>query len=75
MSFITHFEPLEDTRSHINKKHDLLDIIFLTVVAILSDAESWKDIKQFGDNKLDWLDQRKGWTKISSVIEVTKTLT
>ena len=55
MSFITHFESLEDKRSHINKKRDLLDVIFLTVVAILSGAEGWKDIKQFGDSKLDWL--------------------
>ncbi len=52
MSFIDHFETLEDTRSHINQKHELLDVIFLTVVAILSGAEGWKDIKQFGDNKL-----------------------
>ena len=42
MSFITHFESLEDKRSHINKKHDLLDVIFLTVVAILSGAEGWR---------------------------------
>lgn len=55
MSFINHFDNLEDTRSHINKKHELLDIIFLTVVAILSGAEGWKDIKQFGDSKLEWL--------------------
>ena len=55
MSFIEHFEKLEDKRSHINKKHELLDVIFLTVVALLSGAEGWKDIKQFGDNKLDWL--------------------
>ncbi|RHW75308.1 ISAs1 family transposase [Colwellia sp. RSH04] len=55
MSFIKHFDNLEDTRSHINKKHELLDIIFLTVVAILSGAEGWKDIKQFGDSKLEWL--------------------
>lgn len=57
MSFINHFENLEDTRSHINKKHELLDILFLTVVAIMSGAEGWKDIKQFGDSKLDWLRQ------------------
>lgn len=55
MSFITHFNSLKDTRSHINKKHDLLDIVFLTVVAIVSGAEGWKDVKQFGDSKLDWL--------------------
>lgn len=57
MSFIDHFEEIQDTRSHINKKHDLLDVIFLTVSAILSGAEGWKDIKTFGDSKLDWLRQ------------------
>ena len=55
MSFINHFESIEDPRSHINQKHNLLDVIFLTVVAIVSGAEGWKDIKQFGDSKLDWL--------------------
>lgn len=55
MAFIDHFTSLEDSRSHINKKHELIDVMFLTVVAILSGAEGWKDIKQFGDSKLDWL--------------------
>ncbi|MDP8042402.1 ISAs1 family transposase [Pasteurella atlantica] len=55
MAFIEHFNQLEDSRSHINKKHDLLDIIFLTVTAILSGAEGWKGIKLFGDEKLQWL--------------------
>ncbi|MBR0574510.1 MULTISPECIES: ISAs1 family transposase, partial [Pasteurellaceae] len=57
MAFIEHFNQLEDSRSHINKKHDLLDIIFLTVTAILSGAEGWKGIKLFGDEKLQWLRQ------------------
>ena len=52
MSFIDHFDSLEDTRSHINKKYELLDIIFLTVVAMLSGAEGWKDIKQFDGKTL-----------------------
>lgn len=55
MAFIDHFTSLEDSRSHINKKHELIDVMFLTVVAILSGAEGWKDIKQFGDSKLSWL--------------------
>ena len=55
MSFINHFSQVQDPRSHINQKHDLLDVIFLTVVAIISGAEGWKDIKQFGDSKIDWL--------------------
>ena len=57
MSFLKHFSSLEDQRSHINKKHELLDIIFLTVVGILSGGEGLKDIKLFGDNKLNWLRQ------------------
>ena len=39
MAFIDHFTSLEDSRSHINKKHELIDVMFLTVVAILSGAE------------------------------------
>ena len=71
MSFIDHFDNLEDTRSHINKKHELLDIVFLTVVAILSGAEGWKDIKQFGDKKLDWL---RKFRKFESGIPVDDTI-
>ncbi|WP_420801345.1 transposase family protein [Phocoenobacter skyensis] len=39
----------------MNKKHDSLNIIFLTVTAILSEAEGWKSIKLFDDEKLQWL--------------------
>ena len=55
MAFMDHFKQLTDPRSHINKRHDLHDILFLVVSAILSGAEGWKDIKEFGDVKLDWL--------------------
>ena len=47
MSFIAHFSTIEDPRSHINVKHDFLDILFLTVSAVISGAEGWKDIKEF----------------------------
>jgi predicted transposase YbfD/YdcC len=55
MAFMEHFGELTDPRSHINKRHDLHDILFLVVTAILSGAEGWKDIKEFGDVKLNWL--------------------
>ncbi|MGL5323683.1 MAG: transposase family protein, partial [Aeromonas sp.] len=55
MSFLDHFSNLSDPRSHINRRHDLLDIVFLTVSAVLSGAEGWVDIKSFGDEKLAWL--------------------
>lgn len=55
MSFLKHFADLPDPRSHINRKHDLLDVVFLCVCAVLSGAEGWVDIKKFGDKKLNWL--------------------
>ena len=55
MSFLQHFAELPDPRSHINRSYDLLDIVFLTVCAVLSGAEGWKDIEKFGHTKLAWL--------------------
>ena len=57
MTFIEHFSSIEDPRTDINVKYDLLDILFLSVSAVLSGAEGWKDIKEFGDQKIDWLRQ------------------
>ncbi|MCW8917524.1 MAG: ISAs1 family transposase [Gammaproteobacteria bacterium] len=55
MSFLKHFADSPDPRSHINLKHELLDVVFLCVCAVLSGAEGWMDIKKFGDEKLNWL--------------------
>lgn len=57
MSFIVHLEEIEDNRKDINKDYDLVDIIFLTMAAVLSGAEGWKAIHLFGEAKLDWLRQ------------------
>ncbi|MDQ7072371.1 MAG: ISAs1 family transposase [Gammaproteobacteria bacterium] len=57
MSFLAHFGDIDDPRNPINVKHDLLDVLFLAVSAVISGAEGWKDIKEFGDEKLDWLRQ------------------
>ena len=53
--FITHFSVLEDPRIERCKKHKLLDILFLTVSAVLSGAQGWEDIEEFGHAKLLWL--------------------
>lgn len=55
MSFIEHFAIVDDPRKNINVKHDLLDVLFLTVSAVISGAEGWKDIEEFGLEKLEWL--------------------
>ena len=55
MSLLVHLATIDDPRRAINKKHELLDILFLAVSAVMSGAEGWADIKPFGDEKLDWL--------------------
>ena len=57
ISFIEHFNKIEDKRINRCKRHELLDIIFLSVVAVLSGAQGWEDIQDFGKLKLDWLRQ------------------
>ncbi len=61
MSFLTHFSVINDPRHEINKKHDLLDILFLTASAVMSGAQGWKDIHAFGEAKLTWLRQYRAF--------------
>ena len=53
--FMTHFSIIDDPRIERCKKHNLLDILFLTVSAVLSGAQGWEDIEEFGHAKLEWL--------------------
>lgn len=55
MSFIDYFGEIPDPRKDINVKRNLLDVIFLTITAIISGYEGWKDIYDFGRVKLSWL--------------------
>lgn len=55
MTFTEQLQTLEDPRHPINIRHNFFDILFLTVSAILSQAEGWEDIEEFGKNKLEWL--------------------
>jgi predicted transposase YbfD/YdcC len=54
-SVIEHFSSLKDPRIERNKRHALIDIIVLTVCAVVSGADGWEEIEQFGQEKLDWL--------------------
>jgi hypothetical protein len=50
-----HFTKMGDPRINRNKKHLLIDIIILTILAVLSGAESWDSIESFGKTKIDFL--------------------
>ena len=54
-SLIEHFAKLEDPRVDRNKKHELIDVIVLCVCAVVSGANGWSDIEEFGHAKLEWL--------------------
>jgi len=54
-TFLKYFESITDPRIELCKKHNLLDILLLAISAVLSGAEGWEDIEDFGHLKLDWL--------------------
>lgn len=54
-TFLKHFDSVADPRIERCKKHNLLDILLLAISAVLSGAEGWEDIEDFGHLKLDWL--------------------
>jgi len=59
------FSSVEDPRVERNKRHQLMDIIILTVCAVISGAEGWEAIEQFGNEKQDWL---KKWIALENGI-------
>lgn len=59
MTFEAHFSIIKDPRKDMNKRHELLDILFLVVSALLSNAEGFEDIEDFGEEKIEWLRQHR----------------
>jgi len=51
------FGGFPDPRIKRNKRHELLDIIVLTILAVVCGAESWDSIELFGKTKIDFLKQ------------------
>jgi len=54
-SIVNYFSVLEDPRIERNKKHSLIDIIVLTVCAVVCGAETWEDIEDYGEPRIEWL--------------------
>jgi predicted transposase YbfD/YdcC len=55
--FIKFFQPLKDPRriDRGNIKHDLSDMVFLVISAVISGAVDWTHIEIFGNNQINWL--------------------
>lgn len=46
---------MKDPRIERKKLHQLEDIVFITIAAVISGAESWNEIELFGKQKKPWL--------------------
>lgn len=55
VSLLYHFADLTDPRSEHTKLHGLLDLIALTLCAVVSGADAWTDVETYGLTKQDWL--------------------
>ena len=54
-SLLKHFEKLEDPRTDYLIEHKLLDIIGITICAVICGAETWVEIEEYGISKFEWL--------------------
>lgn len=55
LSIFDHFSELEDPRIERTKRHLLLDIVALSICAVIAGADGWEDIEEFGNQKHEWL--------------------
>lgn len=49
------FSELKDHRMNRTKLHSLENIMFISLAAVISGAETWNEIEEFGNEKIDWL--------------------
>ncbi|CAM4029495.1 transposase family protein [Shewanella aquimarina] len=50
MNLLEHLTVVEDARSDVNQKHNIVDVLFLVLSAIISGAKGWQDIETYGDS-------------------------
>jgi predicted transposase YbfD/YdcC len=56
VSLLHHFADLDDPRTGLPTRHPLLDLIGLTLCAVIAGADAWTDIENYGRAKQDWLE-------------------
>ena len=54
LSIREHFESLPDPRIDRQKRHNLIDIVTITICAVICGAEAWTHVETFGKAKEDW---------------------
>ena len=55
-TFLRYFEAVEDPRmDNHNRRHNFHDILVITILGAICGADTWADICDFADAKIDWL--------------------
>ena len=54
LSLITHFQDLPDPRMDRTRRHELIDILVISVCTLLCGGEGFYDMEDFGKAKHDW---------------------
>jgi predicted transposase YbfD/YdcC len=70
--FLEFFEEIKDPRRDQGKRHQLADVLALTICAVLSGADNWVEIEEYGQIKYEWL---KTWLDLPHGIPSHDTLT
>jgi predicted transposase YbfD/YdcC len=70
-TLLKHFENLEDPRTEYLVEHRLLDIIGITICAVICGADSWVEIEEYGNSKCEWL---KGFLELPNGIPFHDTI-
>jgi len=53
-TFRDHFQDLDDPRVERTRKHPLINILFIAVCGVLSGANSFAGIQEFGCDRRQW---------------------
>jgi predicted transposase YbfD/YdcC len=59
-NIFTHFEKVKDPRLNRKKKHNLSDMFFMTLLAVICGADNWVMIREFCKSKEIWLTKLLG---------------
>jgi predicted transposase YbfD/YdcC len=56
-TLINQLSVIRDFRQPGKVQHELIDVLFLAITAVISGCEGWEEIEDFGNDKLNWLRQ------------------
>jgi len=49
-----HFAAIDDPRVERTKRHELIDILMISLCAVISGCDSWVDVEEYGKSKEQW---------------------